>query len=76
MTEPETSVTSRGFTIYDEFHDLYQAKVRVMESSSATHRATWIFVNGGTTSSNSGAIHLDRSQVRRLRRALKRALKR
>lgn len=72
----KTLRTSRGFVIYDEFHDLYRARVWVQQSSSATRKATWVFVEGGDTNDNHGAIHLDRSQVRRLRKALKEALKR
>lgn len=60
--------TPRGFAIYDEFVDLYGSTVRVQESSLATERAVWVFCSHD-------APHLDKKMIKRLRRALKDAMR-
>jgi hypothetical protein len=67
--------TPRGFAIYDEFTDTCGAEVHVVQSSAATVDATWVFVRGGSITGNEGSMHLDREGIKRLRKALKAALR-
>lgn len=60
---------ARGFTVYDEFTDAYEANITVKESSSVTPRV-WVFVLGGESGHNDGHIHLDVEGAGRLIAAL------
>lgn len=64
---PARGVTPRGFTIYDQFTDLYGSKIWVQASSLATDRAVWIFARKGDEDSYP---HLNVEQARRIRDAL------
>ena len=82
MSEPNRTVTERGFDSYDEFTDSYGATIRVQESSAAPAPHVWVFVDGGGTEApvgfpglpegrkNDGSAHLTVEQARRLRDAL------
>jgi len=72
--------TQRGFDVYDEFTDSYDASVRVQQSSSAMAPHCWVFVDEnkpddrplvcGEKHRNHGSIHLTIEQAQRLRDAL------
>lgn len=62
--------TSRGFGIWEQFEDRYGAHIRVQSSSSASERCVWIFSNEPDKEGAGGAIHLNRAQAVKLRRAL------
>lgn len=64
---------ARGFYIYDEFKDSYQADVRVVESSSALGPRVWIFCEGLNPTSGDRedrSPHLNKEQATRLMEAL------
>jgi hypothetical protein len=69
-SEP-VSYTDRKFLIWADFHDRYDAHVRVITSSSAEEDQVWIFTDGGSTDSNDGAILLTPEKAVLLRKALK-----
>ena len=62
--------TNRGFPIFADFQDRYNAHVRVITSSSAEEDQVWIFTDGGFTESNNGAILLTPDLAVTLRDAL------
>ena len=64
-----------GFRVYAEFEDTYGANVMVMESSADPLDKMWIFVKGGTLSSNDSAAHLDADMARQIRDAINEWLK-
>ena len=64
----------RGFRIFTEFKDTYGAEV-VIKMSSAVVKRGWIFVQGGGTGENKGAIHFDNAQAKRMIIALQAFLK-
>lgn len=69
--------TDRGFKIYGKFADVYLSDVRVQESSLATKRCCWIFVENdgkkpGSNLVTEGAIHLSPAKAKQLIRALER----
>lgn len=61
----------RGFPIWADFQDRYNARVRVITSSSAEEDQVWIFADGGFTDANHGAILLTPEKAVLLRKALK-----
>lgn len=60
--------STTGFTVYDEFTDTYDARVRVQQSGSAPGPRVWIFAKAGDDSYT--APHLDIAQAKRVRDAL------
>jgi len=67
-TEPDRSLTPRGFVIYDQFKDTYGSEIRIQHSSAATRTCVWIFADGEDDSTSSP--HLDVEQAKRVRDAL------
>lgn len=67
--------TERGFIEYGEFTDVYGANVRVQESSIATKKCVWIFVDSERDKQNNGAIHLDEKSAKTLIKHLTKFLK-
>lgn len=57
MSEP-LRYTPRGFAVYADFTDRYDAHVWLVESSFAPEPCVWIFVTDGATEGNDGAAHL------------------
>ena len=70
MAEPNRSTTERGFTVYDQFTDMYGHDVRVQESSSAEGARAWIFCSKGGSPQEKASPHLDVEQAKRVRDAL------
>lgn len=75
LTDPERSVTPRGFAIYDHFTDDHGHTLRVQESSSVEAKV-WVFIEDTrdlpsppycTTPDH---LHLNFEQAQRLRNAL------
>lgn len=68
--------TDRGFRIFSEFKDTYDAKVRVIESSLATAPRVWIFCDkpylkpDGESEVEDSPLHLSPHQARLLISAL------
>jgi hypothetical protein len=60
-----SSVTERGFAVYDDFTDRYGHRIRVQRSSLATEAAVWIF-----TDDEQGSAHLTVEMAVRVRDAL------
>ena len=69
MNEP-VEYTDRGFPIWAQFKDRYDANVTVVSSSLAFEDAVWIFVKGGNIDNNDGANLLTVEQAQTLRDAL------
>ena len=69
----------RGFRGYADIEDAYGANVRVKESSACVVEGdayddprgyVWIFIEGGSLSSNKGSAHLTADQAKKIRDAL------
>lgn len=65
---------ARGFDIFTEFKDMYNASVKIKMSSNVLKRG-WIFVEGGATDNNKGAILFNNTQAKRMIKALENFLK-
>jgi len=70
VSEPNRSVTERGFTVYDQFTDVYGSKIRVQQSSLATESCCWIFAEAASSMAATTQPHLTVEQARRVRDAL------
>lgn len=62
--------THRGFAIYGEFRDSYDASIRIIESSADPLIYCWVYIDGGGITNNDGATHLTVAQARKLIKAL------
>jgi hypothetical protein len=60
--------TQRGFTIYGEFKDTKGQSIRVQKSSAACVDAVWVCAS--TPEGSDGSPHLNRTQAKRLIKAL------
>lgn len=65
---------ARGSTMFTEFEDTYGATVTIKMSSSVLKRG-WIFVHGGSTGENNGAVHFNNQQAKMMIKALERFIK-
>lgn len=65
---------ARGFKVFTEFTDTYGGEVTIKMSSAVVKRG-WIFVKGGSTGQNDGAIHFNNAQAKRMIKALQSFLK-
>ena len=66
--------TNRGFPIYSQFKDTYNANITVQMSSSVLKRC-WIFIQDGEIEKNSGSAHLSEAQAKRIIEGLKKFIK-
>lgn len=69
----EIKKTDRGFSVYLDMEDTYEANVMVMQSSADPLDKVWVFIGGGALTENSendGAAHLSREHAAALSEAL------
>jgi len=67
--------TERGFAIYGEFKDSYDASIRIIESSADPLIYCWVYIDGGGITNNDGATHLTVAQAQKLIKALEAFIK-